>query len=166
MTARLAILRSLRPAAHKTALALLLILATALLLALPRPLAASEPARVQKICVADARTGEVESVLAQRDPAGILRRIDDGTTELKLDPRLEARHADWYRERRPIVWNGKTYRAGSEWRESALNRYLRHQGLYRGVPLMSLWPGGDRTLAVLVDQETCTFRRYEPEGTD
>lgn len=156
MTDRSSLLRSLHVAS-------VLILLAALLAVLPQPSAAAE-APAQKICIADPVTGEIDSVLARRDPDSVLRRLGKEPSELKIDPRLEARNTDWYKAGERIVWNGKTYRAGGEWRESALRRYLRHQGIYRGVPMMSLWPGGDRTLAMLVEQETCTFRGYEPEG--
>ena len=130
------------------------------------PAAAARSARAMMICLPDPVTGEIDTMPATRDPAGLLRGTGPGAPELKLDPRAEAQGADWYRNREPIVWNGKTYRPGGEWRETALRRYLRHQGLYRGVPLLSLWPGGDRTLAVLVEQESCTFRSYAPEGDE
>jgi hypothetical protein len=116
-----------------------------------------------KICLADHVTGAVEIVVVEREPDGALRSLEREPRRISLENGAEAGHADWYRSREPIAWKGKTYHAGSEWQEYALGRYLRHQGRYRGVPLLSLWPGGDRVLAVLVDQETCTFRSYHPE---
>ena len=120
--------------------------------------------RYRKVCVADAATGEIDVVIASVEADGTLRKIGRTPGPIALDPALEAQDAPWYRSAEAIVWRGKTYRKGGEWQESALNRYLRHQGLHRGVPLFSLWPGGDRVLAVLVDQERCIFGRYEPEG--
>jgi hypothetical protein len=128
----------------------------------PAPQVQETASRVLKICLADAQTGNVEVVLAERDADGLLRSLGPMPREIRLERSVEAAHADWFREREPLVWKGKTYRPGEDWQATAVNRYLRHQGLYRGVPLLSLWPGGDRTLAVLVDQESCTFRRYEP----
>ena len=120
--------------------------------------------RYRKICVANSVTGEIEVAIATADAQGILTRIGPNPGPIVLDPAAEAQGAAWYRSGEAIVWRGQTYRKGGEWQESALNRYLRHQGVHRGVPLFSLWPGGDRVLAVLVDQESCLFARYEPQG--
>lgn len=121
------------------------------------------PKTFTKICLADQVAGAVEIVVVERERDGALRSLEREPRRISLEHGVEAGHAGWYRSREPIVWNGKTYYAGSEWQEYALGRYLRHQGRYRGVPVLSLWPGGDRVLAVLVDQETCTFRSYHPE---
>lgn len=117
------------------------------------------------VCLSDRATGDVEVAILQRDPGGDWRhRRDDGQwAPPEMERRPEAQGLDWYEAGEPIVRDGIVYRPHGQTFSpgGAVNRYLRHVGLHEGAPLFSLWPGGDRDLAVLVSQKGCVFRVYD-----
>jgi len=115
----------------------------------------------KQYCLADPVTGQVTSTLIRTLEGGVRQVLIDGDWQPEPPPGPQAVDLDWYRSGEPIVRDGIRYlQDGDEWAPGAVGRYLRDAGLYRGAAVMTIWPGGDIDLAVLVHQEGCIFRTY------
>ncbi len=114
-------------------------------------------------CVSDA-TGTIEPVVAAEAQDGSWRTLsEDSNFPAEPSDLPGARTKQWFAYGTEIEWAGVRYvPSGSPTGVTALNRYLRHQGVLDGVPVYSWWPGGDRDLALLVDARGCVFQTYSP----